>query len=117
MLQRLWIKLIIICIMSCMGIKLSVSSDFGSNDPLSQNDNLVDQPVVTPDAENTGLQVSATRYGMGYELRMEQAQQRADIERVNKAEKAQRPVRPERPERFNRPDRPQRPERPNRPGR
>ena len=117
MLKRIWIQLIIIGNMSFMLTGISVSSESVNIDILNQEDGPVDHSVVTIDTKKSVPRESKTRYGIGYELRMEKNKPRSDLGQIKNTQHIERPSRPERPERFFRPERPQRPERPNRPGR
>ena len=118
MLKSLWINLIIIANMSFMLIELSMSNELANIDPLKQSGEPHEQFILDQDTKNSTSKVSERRfYGMGYELRVKIAKQRAEADRLNKAQHPERPFHSDRPERPFRPERPSRPERPNRPGR
>jgi hypothetical protein len=118
MLKSLWINLIIIANMSFMLIELSLSSEPANNDPLKQSGEPHEEFILDQGTKNSTSKVSEPHYyGMGYELRVKIAKQRAEAERLSKIQHPERPFHSDRPERPFRPERPGRPERPNRPGR
>ncbi len=118
MLKSLWINLIIIVNMSLLLSEISLSSELTDMELMKQNIEPHEQFILDQDAKNPTSKVSEPRYyGMGYELRVKIAKQRAEAERLNKVQHPERPFHSDRPERPFRPERPSRPERPNRPGR
>lgn len=118
MLKSLWINLIIIVNMNLLLIELSMSGELTDMELLKRNIEPHEQFILDQDTKNPTSKVSEPRfYGMGYELRVKIAKQRAEAERLNKLQHPERPFHPDRPERPFRPERPGRPERPSRPNR